>query len=124
MGKPVKGMRAFNSHERRAIRAQLLEKYGLYCQICLLQGKNKEKAIISLASTYDDDSFSIDHIVALADGGTNTVDNMHPTHIACNERKGSLAKGGRVRTNRRPRTQQESVKHVTGVRLAYSTSTR
>lgn len=30
----------------------------------------------------------IDHIIALADGGSDTIDNKQPTHAACNLRKG------------------------------------
>lgn len=120
--KAVQGMRAFTSHERRAIRLSLIEQYGAYCQICLQKGKSQQESKILTDVLYEDNSFSIDHIKPLADGGTNTRDNMQPTHVACNERKGSAAKGGRVRSNRRPRTLQKGVTQVTSARLAYSTS--
>jgi 5-methylcytosine-specific restriction endonuclease McrA len=112
MGRSIKGMRAFTSHERREIRARLIKKYGTACQIC-------SKAI-NMSTVREDNSFSIDHIVALADGGTNTEDNMWPTHVACNELKGSNKVAGRVRTNRQPRT--ERVTYSTNSRLAYSSS--
>lgn len=83
MSKPVKGMRAFTSHQRRVIRAKLIEKYGLTCQIC--------KVSIDLNEIGDRNpkTFSIDHIIALADGGKNEFDNFWPTHAGCNNRKGS-----------------------------------
>jgi 5-methylcytosine-specific restriction endonuclease McrA len=90
MGRQIKGMRAFSSEQRRKIRAALIAKYGANCQICIQKGKSK-KAAIDLSTTREDNSFSIDHIVALADGGINKPSNMWPTHIACNEMKGSNA---------------------------------
>ena len=122
MGKPITGMRAFTSQERRAIRTSLIEQYGLICQICKAEGKSDAQALINTDTTWDDNSFSIDHIVALADGGSNTRANMHPAHIACNERKGSNKVQGRVRRNRQPRTKRETVTQSTSTRLAYSSS--
>lgn len=95
MTRQIKGMRQFSSKKRREIRALLIEKYGTDCQLCFKP--------INMTHTREDDSFSIDHIIPLADGGANTVDNMHPCHIACNEAKGSAKVPGRVRTNRHPR---------------------
>jgi 5-methylcytosine-specific restriction endonuclease McrA len=119
MGRPVTGMRAFTSVERREIRRQLIEKYGLFCQICLAKGNSAIEATIDMSDQYSDKYFSIDHIIALADGGRNTIDNFHPTHIACNELKGSNKVAGRVRQNRRPHANRD-VSQVTGSRLAYS----
>jgi 5-methylcytosine-specific restriction endonuclease McrA len=117
MGRKVTGMRAFTSHQRREIRAELIKKYGTVCQLCVKAGKSAE---IDMTTDREDNSFSIDHIVALADGGTNTVDNMWPTHIACNELKGSNKVAGRVRQNRTPRTERENVTYIRGNVLAYS----
>lgn len=117
MGRQVTGMRAFTSQQRREIRAMLIAKYGTKCQICLSKGRNAQ---INMHVERDDRSFSIDHIVALADGGLNEPSNMWPTHILCNEIKGSVSGGSRPRTNRQPRRQ--NVTQVTGARLAYSSS--
>ena len=122
MGKPITGMRAFTSQERRKIRTSLIEQYGLICQICKAQGKSDAQALINTDTTWDDNSFSIDHIVPLADGGANTRANMHPAHIACNERKGSGKVQGRVRKNRQPKAKRETVTQSTSTRLAYSSS--
>jgi 5-methylcytosine-specific restriction endonuclease McrA len=83
------------------MKARLIRKYGPHCQICVRQGKQDTK--INMDALWQDDSFSFDHIVALADGGLNEEVNIWPTHIACNERKGSIRDGGRVRSNRKPR---------------------
>lgn len=34
-------------------------------------------------------SFQIDHVVALANGGTDTLDNLVPAHRQCNRAKGA-----------------------------------
>lgn len=90
MRRPVTGMRAFTSIERRAIRAELLDKYGPYCQICINLGSTQHVAEIDFSQQRNEKkAFSIDHIIALADGGSNTIDNMWPAHAGCNSRKGS-----------------------------------
>jgi 5-methylcytosine-specific restriction endonuclease McrA len=109
MTQPVKGMRAFSTQERRVIRAKLLKKYGSYCQICLSKGRSRDVAAIDMSTRMADNSFSVDHVLALADGGSNTIDNMMPTHRLCNNKKGS--KVGR-----------HGVSAVTGPRLAYTSS--
>jgi 5-methylcytosine-specific restriction endonuclease McrA len=80
---PVKGMRAFSSQERRKIRARLIEKFGLTCQLCFTSIDLNE------IGSRNPKAFSIDHIIALADGGENRFENFHPTHAGCNNRKGS-----------------------------------
>lgn len=117
MGKPVKGMRCFNSRVRREMRAFLLHKYGDFCQICLESGKPALAAKIRLDIERDDLSFSFDHIIPLADGGLNELDNMWPAHVVCNERKGSKS-GGSRRMDRESR--QASNVIMNGARLAYS----
>jgi 5-methylcytosine-specific restriction endonuclease McrA len=105
MQRPATGMRAFTSVQRREIRAKLLEEYGPYCQICLQLGASRTLAEIDFTQQNRQPlAFSIDHIIALADGGTNTIDNMWPAHASCNRRKGSdydrnrkLTSAGRMR---------------------------
>lgn len=95
MPKPVIGMRCFTSHERREMRAYLIEKYGEVCQLCKIAGKSEMACKINMQANTDRDekSFSIDHIVPLADGGANHIDNMWPSHKGCNTRKGSKSGG-------------------------------
>lgn len=111
MPKPVIGMRCFTSHERREMRAFLIQKYGKVCQLCKLAGKSPLACAIDMEADTNRDrrSFSIDHIVPLADGGANVIDNMWPAHKGCNTLKGSEA-GGTPRKYRRSTTN----------RLAYS----
>ncbi len=118
MSRPVVGMRCFTSHERREMRRQLIAKYGAVCQICKARGENRAACVINLAlDTLHPKAFSIDHIVALADGGSNTIDNMWPSHRRCNTLKGSKT-GGSVRKYRR------NDKGIESARLAYTSSSR
>lgn len=89
----IKGMRCFTSHQRRQMRQFLINKYGPYCQICKEKGLNRKIQRIHLEVERTKFSFSFDHIIALADGGENHIDNMQPTHIRCNELKGSISYG-------------------------------
>lgn len=118
MAREVKGMRAINAAKRRQIRESLINQYGPYCQICLENGTPQHAAVIDMESRREPRSFSIDHIVALADGGSNTRNNMQPSHQRCNERKGSEHANALAGKPRR----RQNVTHVTGVRLAYSSS--
>ena len=113
MAKPVVGMRCFTSHQRREMRAFLIEKYGEVCQLCKLAGKSKSACAIDMEANtnHDKRSFSIDHIVPLADGGENHIDNMWPSHKGCNTLKGSKAGGTprKYRSNNRNRLAYTSV---------------
>lgn len=111
----TKGMRQYNPAQRRMIKAELLRKYGAICQVCLRNGKDKQAARIDLYLIDHDMAFSIDHIIALADGGENVPSNMWPAHMLCNERKGSEAR-------KRQNASRQTVSYVTPVRLAYTSS--
>lgn len=112
----IKGMRAFDSNERRIMRRTLIIKYGAFCQICKAKKLPAAQQKINMDVPGTDLSFSFDHIVALADGGKNEISNMWPTHIVCNERKGSVSKGSR----RLDREARRAVNRPSAVRLAYS----
>lgn len=65
---------------------QVLELYGTDCYIC-----NKPIDLtISGRPGYPnwEQGLHIDHVVALVNGGTNTLDNVRPTHGICNLHKG------------------------------------
>lgn len=100
------------------MRAELIDKYGPYCQICItIHGTTKREAEIDFSQTRrGSKGFSFDHIIALADGGENHIDNMWPAHIACNERKGSEADHA-LHKRRKPYSRSHS-----GPRLAYTSS--
>lgn len=106
------GLRQLSSSERRVIRNAVIARHGAVCYICLVD--------IDMSLTQhngDRMAFTIDHFVAIADGGENTIENMRPAHALCNEKKGSLKAKGKGIT-RKPR----SVSYVTGPRLAYTSS--
>jgi 5-methylcytosine-specific restriction endonuclease McrA len=105
----VTGMRCFSTHERRKMRIALLKKYGAVCQLCNPDSTKNSRIDLTL-DTHHPRAFSIDHIIALADGGTNTLDNMWPAHRQCNTRKGSVSGGS---SKRNP-------VNINGNRLAYS----
>ena len=61
--------------------AEILERDGWWCKLC-------NEAIdpeLKYPSNY---SLSVDHIIPRAKGGGNGVNNLQPTHLICNLRKG------------------------------------
>jgi len=50
----------------------LCDRYGNRCLSC---GEQKE--------------LTVDHVVSLKDGGSNTIDNLQPLCLSCNSRKGA-----------------------------------
>lgn len=76
-------------------------------------------------STDQAKSFSIDHIVPLSTGGPNTLDNMWPAHIACNEQRKDTPLTVRVKVDFAARdrsNRRRKVKKFNSPRLAYSSS--
>lgn len=68
-----------NTTIRNRARARL-RATGAACYIC-------GKPIDYTLRTPDPGSFEADHITALANGGTNTLDNFAATHRECNSKK-------------------------------------
>lgn len=64
--------------------AGVVARYGTDCSVC-------GEAIDMALARPDLMSFSIDHVVPLARGGTHTYENVAPTHLLCNMRKGVRA---------------------------------
>lgn len=115
MSKQRVGTKKFSSRRTRSIKKKLIEQYGAVCQLCLMAKRPVEFAQIRFDVDGNNNyAWSIDHIVAIGDGGPNTIDNMWPAHRICNERKGSKA-GGSSRRHRVPRREVAS-----GPRLAYT----
>ncbi|WP_461186313.1 HNH endonuclease [Trueperella pyogenes] len=72
-----------------AIRHAVIDRYGTICVIC--------RETIDLRLRWPDPgSFTIDHVLPRALGGSDAIGNLRPAHKKCNEQKGS-------RIRRRPR---------------------
>lgn len=86
-----------NSRKRRAQKhsgsydkyteAEVLEKYGSICHICL--GEIDLTAPRSTAKAGWELGLHIDHVVSLLKGGSDTLENVRPSHGQCNLSKGS-----------------------------------
>jgi HNH endonuclease len=64
-------------------RQQVLDKWGSDCHIC-------HKPIDLEANRQTNPlGLQLDHVVALANGGTHTLDNIKPSHVFCNLSKGA-----------------------------------
>ena len=63
---------------------EVVEKYGAFCHIC------NEPINLTLPRHAKDNKWGlhIDHVIALANGGTHTLDNVRPAHGFCNLSKG------------------------------------
>lgn len=59
---------------------QVVREYGNACHIC------QEPIDMSLSRT-NRMGLTIDHVVALSKGGTDTMENLRPAHWICNNRK-------------------------------------
>lgn len=69
--------------DRKAIKPiEIFERDGWVCHIC-------REPIDPEAKRPDAWAASVDHVIALANGGTHTRDNMAASHLICNIRKGS-----------------------------------
>lgn len=88
-------------HRRRAIIAevgfeyftnqQVLDLYGNKCHIC-----NKEIDLSAPRSCKQEgweNGLQIDHVIPIAKGGGDTLDNVRPAHGICNIKKGSKVNG-------------------------------
>lgn len=65
------------SRARNKAKLQLVWEHGKRCAICGKKIKNL-------------DDLTIDHIVPLAEGGKNVIENYQLAHKACNEAKGHM----------------------------------
>lgn len=73
--------RGANSFRRQQTKAYLAERDGDRCHLC-------HKPIdLELAYPHSR-SASIDHLVPVADGGSNDATNLALAHLACNIRRG------------------------------------
>ena len=66
---------------------QVLLKYGKDCHICLTPIDLKASRRIGVGEWFL--GLHIDHLVAIANGGADTLSNVRPSHAICNLKKGS-----------------------------------
>lgn len=75
--------RRWNSRLRR-MRPMVLARHGWYCALC-------DRPIDWTLHWSDPLALSIDHVIPLALGGTDDLDNLQPAHRECNVLKGAAA---------------------------------
>jgi len=75
-----KGIQNLNPKRRQRIDRALLRKYGQYCQWC---GKWIDRTL----PDNDPMCWSRDHIITVADGGSNDIENLQPMHKLCNQKR-------------------------------------
>lgn len=67
---------------------QVLELYGKLCHIC--ESKINLSAPRKVGTKGWEKGLHIDHIVPISKGGSDTLDNVRPTHALCNLKKSDL----------------------------------
>lgn len=109
------------STDARKLRNYLINKYGPVCQICVAFKRTGKVTLIDLTIENGPLSYSVDHVIALADGGSDTRDNKQPAHRLCNSVKGSKADNRLHTMPKMPRSNIKRKRHTSrGPRLAYS----
>lgn len=73
------------SHRWKKIR-WLIERDGGFCRLCGLPIDIRKHG-------NRPDAVSIDHILPVSRGGTNTLDNLQLAHLACNHARGNELDG-------------------------------
>ena len=89
-------LKASYDRKRRAIKyatrtevytdTEVLEKWGTICYLC----DEEIDLTVSGRPGYElgwEKGLHLDHVVALVSGGTDTLDNVRPTHAICNLKK-------------------------------------
>lgn len=86
-GKYIRRQRFKVAFEERVYKAQIYRRDGFRCQICKGKVNMKAKVPHPLAPT-------MDHIIALANGGKHKPSNVRLAHFICNSTKGDRATDG------------------------------
>ncbi len=89
-----KKARGYNSKQRALLlgnehspytETEMLERYGTVCYLC---NEQIDFDAPKIGAGYEK-SFWRDHVVALTNGGPDTLDNVKPSHAICNKLKGN-----------------------------------
>lgn len=77
--------RARHSISTKITVEELVAKYGIVCHLC-----NKDIDINAPRKTGEDgweNGLQVDHVIPISRGGSDTIDNVRPSHGICNIRK-------------------------------------
>ena len=88
----MSGGRRWRGRNQRQLRQLVTDTYGWRCSIC--------HTMINPDATRLRDRLSIDHVLPVSRGGTDTIENLRPAHYGCN-----AARGDGSRTVRRRPTE-------------------
>ena len=88
----MSGGRRWRGRNRKQLRQLVTDIYGWRCSIC--------HTMINPDATRLRDRLSIDHVLPVSHGGTDTIENLRPAHYGCN-----AARGDGSRTVRRRPTE-------------------
>lgn len=88
----MSGGRRWRGRNQKQLRRLVTDVYGWRCSIC--------HTMINPNATRLRDRLSIDHVLPVSRGGTDTIENLRPAHYGCN-----AARGDGSRTVRRRPTE-------------------
>jgi hypothetical protein len=67
----------------------IIDKWGTICYLCQEEiDPNNRRSFNDRAPGWEQ-SFNPDHVIPISAGGSDTLDNVRPTHAICNIKKGS-----------------------------------
>ena len=66
----------------RRLRPAVIARFGMRCYLC------SRPITVPASEVTNPGALTLDHVVPIAMGGRDTVDNLRPTHRSCNEDKG------------------------------------
>jgi 5-methylcytosine-specific restriction endonuclease McrA len=73
----------------------VIEKYGTICHICNkdidMNSQRSSKVALELGLEWEN-GLHLDHVIPISKGGSDTLDNVKPSHAKCN-----LSKGNRIK---------------------------
>lgn len=79
--------RMYSVENEKYTEAQVLEAYGTDCHICL-EPIDLEAPRRTNREGWEN-GLHLDHLVSIAKGGSNTLENIRPAHGLCNTKKGA-----------------------------------
>jgi 5-methylcytosine-specific restriction endonuclease McrA len=68
--------------------SEVLQKYGTKCYICKTEIDLNASRRSGIGSNWEK-GLNIDHVIPISLGGSDTLENVRPTHVICNIKKGN-----------------------------------